>query len=364
MTEPSSTRDLPRTTLAILFLLALIGGAAWVLLPFLAALVWAAMVVIATWPLLLGVQARLGGRRGPAVAVLTVALLSLLVAPIWLGLSTIAANVDRLAGLARSVAQEGLPPPPAWVGALPVFGEHLAEAWAEEANDPEQLGARVAPHLAEAVRWVAAKAGGVGSAVVQLILTVVISAILYGSGETAADGVRRFFRRLAGERGESVAILAAKAVRAVALGIVVTALAQTFLAGVGLFLAQVPHAKVLTTVAFVLCIAQVGPMLVMAPAAIWLFSQGSPWRGGLLLAFAVIAGVLDNVLRPVLIRRGADLPLLLIMAGVIGGLIGFGIVGLFVGPVLMALLVSIWREWQREVADDDVRGGNSPVGPD
>lgn len=360
MIDRPTARDLPRSTLVILFMLALIGGAAWILLPFLAALVWATMIVIATWPLLLSVQARLGGRRGPAVAVMTLALLSLLVAPIWLGVSTIASNVERLSGLGRIIAQEGLPPPPAWVGDLPVFGERLSAAWAEEAGDPERLGARVAPHVADAVHWVAAKAGGVGSAVVQLLLTVVISAILFGHGEAAATGVRRFFRRLAGERGDSVVVLAAKAVRAVALGIVVTALAQTFLAGVGLFVAQVPHAKVLTTVAFVLCIAQVGPMLVMAPAAIWLFSEGSPWRGGLVLAFALVAGVLDNVLRPVLIRRGADLPLLLIMAGVIGGLIGFGIVGLFVGPVLLAVAWTLVGSWVSELEQPDQAAAAPP----
>ncbi|MGC4000802.1 MAG: AI-2E family transporter [Anaeromyxobacter sp.] len=203
--------------------------------------------------------------------------------------------------------------------------------------------------MAEATRWIAASAGGLGAAVVQLLLTVVISAILWSSGEAAARGVLRFLRRLAGDQGEKVGVLAAKAIRAVALGIVVTALAQTLLAGVGLAVAQVPHASVLTAVAFVLCIAQLGPMLVLAPTAIWLFSTGAPVRGTLLLVFAVVAGLLDNVLRPVLIRKGADLPLLLIMAGVIGGLFAFGVVGLFVGPVLLAVTWTLLSSWVGEL---------------
>jgi predicted PurR-regulated permease PerM len=199
----------------------------------------------------------------------------------------------------------------------------------------------------------------VGSALIQLLLTVFVSGVLYASGETAARGVVRFMRRLAGLRGEEVATLAAKAIRAVALGIVVTALAQTALAGMGLFLGGVPHAGVLTAVAFVLCIAQVGPLLVLAPAAIWLFSSGSAGRGTILVVFAVVAVTLDNFLRPLLIKRGADLPLLLILAGVIGGILGFGVLGIFIGPVLLAVAWELLGSW---VAEQDEAAPASPGG--
>jgi predicted PurR-regulated permease PerM len=178
---------------------------------------------------------------------------------------------------------------------------------------------------------------------------VLISGIFYASGEQAALGVRRFLRRLAGERGENVAILAAKAVRAVALGIVVTALAQTAIAGVGLLLAGVPHAGLLAAIALVLCIAQLGPLLVLAPATIWLYSTGQPVKGTVLLVFAISAQTIDNVIRPVLIRRGADLPLLLIFAGVIGGLVGFGVVGLFLGPVVLGVAWTLVSSWVGEL---------------
>jgi predicted PurR-regulated permease PerM len=145
-------------------------------------------------------------------------------------------------------------------------------------------------------------------------------------------------------------------VRAVALGIVVTAVAQTLIAGAGLALAGVPHAGVLTAVVFVLCIAQLGPLLVVAPATIWLYTSGSAGRGTLLLVFSLVAVTLDNVLRPVLIRKGADLPLLLILAGVIGGVLAFGIVGLFIGPVLLAVTWTLLASW---VADLD----RAPVEP-
>jgi len=186
---------------------------------------------------------------------------------------------------------------------------------------------------------------------------VLISGILYGTGEKAARGVLRFLRRLAGDRGENAGRLAGKAVRAVALGIVVTAVAQTLIAGTGLMLAGVPYAGVLTAVIFVLCIAQVGPLLVVAPATIWLYTSGAAGRGTVLLVFSLVAVTLDNVLRPVLIKKGADLPLLLIMAGVIGGVIGFGIVGLFIGPVLLAVTWTLLGSWVGDL--DPVPGAAS-----
>jgi predicted PurR-regulated permease PerM len=348
--RPPPAFDLPRITLGVLALALMIAASVWVMLPFVVAVVWASTIVIATWPILIALQARLGWRRAPAVAVMVVALLAMLVVPAWLGISTIASNADRVTEFVRSLATEGLPPPPGWLERVPLVGERLAGSWRELAGHPESLVARVQPYAKEATSWVVAKAGGLGTTVVQFALTVLISGILYGSGEKAARGVLRFLRRLAGERGENVGRLAGKAVRAVALGIVVTALAQTLIAGVGLALAGVPHAGLLTAVIFVLCIAQLGPILVVAPATIWLYTSGSAGRGTVLLVFSVVAVVLDNVLRPVLIRKGADLPLLLILAGVIGGVLAFGVVGLFIGPVLLAVTWTLLASW---VADLD-----------
>jgi predicted PurR-regulated permease PerM len=143
----------------------------------------------------------------------------------------------------------------------------------------------------------------------------------------------------------------------VALGIVVTALTQTLVAGAGLAFAGLPHAGLLTAVVFLLCIAQLGPLLVVAPATIWLYSTGAAGRGTVLLVFSLVAVTLDNVLRPVLIKKGADLPLLLIMAGVIGGVLAFGVVGLFIGPVLLAVTWTLLVAWVGDL--DRAQGGPS-----
>jgi predicted PurR-regulated permease PerM len=360
MIERPPAYDLPRITLQVLAIGVMTAASVWVMRPFVPAVVWATMIVIATWPILLAVQARLGGRRGWAVAVMVVALTALLVVPIWLGISTIAENSDRMGQFIHSLATEGLPPPPGWLERVPFVGPKAVEQWSEFSGRPESLVARIQPHMKEVASWVADKAGGLGSTLVQFALTVLVAGILYASGESAARGVLRFLRRLAGERGENAGRLAGKAVRAVALGIVVTAVAQTLIAGAGLALAGVPHAGLLTAVVFVLCIAQLGPLLVAAPATIWLFTSGSVGRGTLLLVFSVVAVTLDNVLRPVLIKKGADLPLLLILAGVIGGVLSFGIVGLFIGPVLLAVTWTLLASW----VDDLDRAPVDPAQPE
>ena len=268
--------------------------------------------------------------------------------------------MGRLAQVSKGLVEHGLPPPPAWVESVPLVGPKVAEQWRSLSGDPGVITEKVQPYVKGALRWIAGEVGKVGSAVVQLLLTVVIAGILYASGETAAMGVRRFLRRLAGPRGEESAQLAAKAIRAVALGIVVTALAQTALAGIGLGLARIPAAGALTAVVFLLCIAQLGPVLVMGPAAIWLFTNGSSGKATVVLVFMVAAMTLDNFVRPILIRKGADLPLLLILGGVFGGLLAFGIVGLFVGPVTLAVAWTLVASW---VAEGDEKAEQPPVDP-
>jgi len=183
---------------------------------------------------------------------------------------------------------------------------------------------------------------------VQVPLTLIIACVLYIWGEQSAEGTRRFGRRLAGERGERAINLAGRAIRAVALGVVLTALAQSILGGVALWIAGVPFAGILTSVMFMLALAQIGAVPVLLCAAAWLYWRGSIGWMVALIVWSVIVGSLDNIMRPLLIRQGADLSLLLIFAGVIGGLLAFGLVGIFVGPVVLAVAYTLLDAWLRE----------------
>jgi predicted PurR-regulated permease PerM len=353
MAPASQTNDLTRSALALLFIGILIAASFWILHPFITALIWATMIVVSTWPLMLSVQTRLWGKRYLAVSVMTLLLLMVLVVPCFVSIVMIVERSEVIVGWVRSLSSFSLPLLPDWIGNLPLVGRKLAERWNQAAAiSPAELSARLTPYAGDAVKWFAGKAGDFGLIIVQFLLTVIIAAILYASGEKAASGIRLFARRLAGQQGEDAAILAAKAARGVALGVVVTALVQAVLGGTGLFLSGVPAAGLLTAVMFMLCLAQVGPALVLIPAVAWLFWQDQTMWGSIMVVWTIIVGTIDNFIRPMLIKKGADLPLILIFAGVIGGLFAFGIIGLFIGPVVLAVTYTLLENWVNKGTSD------------
>lgn len=352
-TEKAARGDLARATLAILCILLLIAASLWILRPFLAASVWAVMIVVATWPLFLSLENRLGGRRVPAIAVMTVAMILLLVVPLWIAIDIIVEHAGDMAALVQQIAASGLPAPPSWLTGLPMVGGKLSALWEQVADaGPQGWMARAQPYAAQFGKWMLAEIGGLGVMLVQFMLIVVLSAVLYASGESGALTVLRFGRRLAGERGENSVILAGQAIRGVALGVGVTALVQTVLGGIGLAITGVPFAAFLSAVMLMLCIAQVGPGPILIPAVIWMFWRGDTGWGIFLLVWTAVVITLDNFLRPALIRRGADLPLLLIFAGVIGGMVGFGLVGIFIGPVVLAVTYTLLEAWMSDTLGD------------
>ncbi|RZU02981.1 AI-2E family transporter YdiK [Rivibacter subsaxonicus] len=341
--------DLTSITLAVLFIGALIVGAFLILQPFLGAMIWATMIVVATWPMLLWLQRKLWGRRSIAVALMTIALLLVFVVPLTLAVATVATHSEEIVETVRSVATTAWPALPEQLARVPIFGPTLVGIW----QQASRLGIgdafkQLQPYVAGVSKWLVSGAGTAGNLLVQFLLTLIIAALMYAGGEGAAAAVHRFGRRLGGQRGEDAVTLAGQAIRGVALGVGVTALVQSVLAGIGLAIAGVPAAGLLTAVVFMLCIAQLGPIIILLPATIWLFYQDATGWGTFLLVWTIVVGSLDNVLRPILIKRGADLPLLLIFAGVIGGLLAFGLVGIFVGPVVLAVAYKLLSAWMNE----------------
>lgn len=341
--------DLVRNMLAVLFIAAMIVASLWILYPFLPAVIWATLLVVSTWPLMLAVQRRLWGRRRLAVVVMTSALLLLVIAPLALAVATIVDNAADLGARLHALTLTSLPGPPDWVQGIPLVGPSLAAKWQElAALSPDDLYGRFAPYARDGGRWILGKAGTLALFFVHLLLTVIISALLYGNGERAVAGLSAFAHRLAGDAGERSVVLAAQAIRAVALGVIVTAFIQSALGGVGLVVAGVPQAAFLTALMFVLGVAQIGAAPVLLLAVVWLYWRDETLTATIFLGWAVFVGSIDNVIRPLLIKRGADLPLVLIFAGVIGGLIGFGVVGLFVGPVVLAVVYTLLIGWVKE----------------
>ncbi|MDH4181785.1 MAG: AI-2E family transporter YdiK [Betaproteobacteria bacterium] len=351
MSMPPGSRDLTRIALGVLVIGGLLAGVFAVLKPFLPALLWATMIVVATWPLMRALERRLGGRRILASALMVLAMLVVVIAPLATAVTTLIEQAARLPEI--KVAELHVPSPPAWVAGLPLAGERLAAEWqAVAAAKPDELASKAAPYIAPVARWIAAQAGTIGAFTIHLGLTLLLSGVLYATGDQAASGLRRFARRLHGTQGDNAVVLAAASVRAVALGIVVTAVVQTALGALGLLVAGVPFVSLLAALMFIFCIAQLGPAIPLLGGVAWLWFTGAPTAAILLFVWMTGVVMLDNVLRPLLIKRGADLPLLLIMAGVIGGLLSFGLVGLFVGPVLLAVAYRLIGAWVAEQDSD------------
>jgi predicted PurR-regulated permease PerM len=356
-------RDLTRTTLAVSVIAILAISCFWILQPFLPAALWATMVAVATWPLLLRLQEHLWGRRWLAVTVMTLALLLIVILPLWLVVTAVVANADTVLVWAQSLGSLKLGDAPTWLAQLPAVGATAERLWTHvAATGINGLAAQAAPYAGIVVRWLTSQLGGLGLLLLQLLLTVIFAAIMWASGERAAEAVRRFGRRLAGARGENSVQLAAHAIRGVALGVVVTALCQAVLGGVSLVIADVPFAAILTAVMFLLCVAQIGAGPVMFGAVIWLYWSGQNGWGTFMLACAIVVTTMDNFLRPILIRASADLPLLLVFVGVIGGLIAFGLVGIFIGPVVLTVAYTLLKTWIAEAPAEDELGPPAPIG--
>ncbi|MCV9877681.1 AI-2E family transporter YdiK [Brenneria izbisi] len=345
--------DLARILFSLLFVTFMIIACFWVVQPFILGFAWACMVVIATWPLLIKLQALLWGRRSLAVLVMTLLLILLFVMPIAILVNSVVDNSSALMNWGANQEKIG-PPSMDWLTAIPLVGDKLFSSWQLLLQSGGSgIFTKVQPYFGKTATWLVAQAAHVGRFLMHCGLMLIFSALLYYKGEAVAKSVRHFAIRLGQERGDTAVILAAQSIRAVALGVVVTAIVQSLLGGIGLGISGIPYTILLTVLMFLFCLAQLGPLPVLIPAIIWLYWSGDTTWGTVLLVWSCIVGTIDNVLRPILIRMGADLPMLLILCGVIGGLLAFGMIGLFIGPVVLAVSYRLLFAWMREVPEPE-----------
>jgi predicted PurR-regulated permease PerM len=299
-----------------------------------------------------------------AVTMMTLLLLCILVVPLTLAIVTIVSNVDDIVGWAKSLAEVRPPARPEWLANLPLIGPKAVELWESIAAAGIQgVTVKAAPYVGIFIGWLVAQLGNIGVLLVEFLLTVILAAAMYANGEQVTQRLLRFGWRLAGSGGENAVRLAGQTIRGVALGIVVTAFVQTIFAGLGLAIAGVPFASVLTAAMLLLSIAQIGVIPVLGCAVAWLYWSGNSGWGTFLLVWTLVAGTMDNFLRPILIKRGANLPLLLIFAGVVGGLLAFGLIGIFVGPVVLAVADALLNAWiDRGMTDEKTTEPQELVG--
>lgn len=326
--------------------------------PFLSAALWAVVLALTTWPLFCRLRDGLGGRSTVAATIMTTGVILLLVVPLALGGIAVANSAEAWIEVAREALDRGVPPPPGWVVTLPFAGEWLFERWTAASADGAGFVRDLKPLVDPARQWAIAGAKSLGEGVVTLFLSALIVFFLWRDGETLTVRARRLAERVAGERALQLAEVARNTIRGTVYGILGTALAQGALAFIGFLVAGVPGAFLLGVGTFFLSVVPVGPPLIWGPAAFWLYEQGQTgWAIALAVWGVAVISSVDNVLKPLLISRGSKLPFILVLLGVLGGVLAFGFVGIFLGPTLLAVAYRLLEEWTGSPTGELVSAG-------
>jgi predicted PurR-regulated permease PerM len=316
-----------------------------VLQPFISAALWAMILCFTTWPLFLRLEGLLGGRRTLSALIATMLLTAIIVVPVVILGATLTENVSSLIRASQKLILQGPPSPPDWLASIPLVGNHVADYW-NYLNESSSIRLQELARLLPAAKTIAIWGGrALAAGVFQISLSLLIAFFFYRDGHAAANQLHSAFHRIAGERGDRLFELAGATIRAVVYGVLGTALLQGVVAAIGFAIAGVPGAVSLGFVTFVVSFLPGGPLIVAAPAAFWLYRQDLTGWAVFILVWGLMVGMLDNVVKPVLISRGGSTPMILVMLGVLGGALAFGVIGMFLGPTLVALGYSLFEQW-------------------
>jgi predicted PurR-regulated permease PerM len=327
-------------------LAALVVGILLVLRPFVSSVLWAIVLTYSTWPVFEAIRHVLRGNSTYAASAMTGLLTLVVILPVTVLGVSLGDSVAPVIEAIRGWLEGGLPDPPLWVAQLPLIGESVRAYWAGLAHDSVKLAEEIRRLVDPFRSWLLSGGLKIGQGLVYLVLSVVLAFFFYRDGDAAARAYSRALQRVAGSRAARLTAVAGGTIRSVVYGILGTALAQGILAAIGLWIAGVPGALLWGMLTFFLSVVPVGPPLVWGGATAWLVYQGSfGWAVFLALwGFFVISGI-DNIIKPYLISRGSRLPFILTLLGVLGGALAFGIIGVFIGPLLLALGYRLLQEW-------------------
>lgn len=324
----------------------LVAGCFLVLRPFLTATLLAAVVCVTTWPLYLWILHRMKGRKNIAALTMTLSLVLLIILPVALVAYNLADNITAFYDGLKQVIDAGPSAAPAWLKELPIVGEPVSNYWHLIASSEEEMDALVKRLLEPARNFLLAGGILLGQGVIEMSLAAFISFFFYRDGAELLRYLSVALDRMVGTHAANVLGIINNTVRSVMYGLLGTALAQGFVATIGFAIAGVPTALLLGAVTALLSLIPVGPPLIWGGAAIWLFYQGTVGWGIFMLLWGLfLISTVDNVVKPMLISRGSNLPFILVLFGVMGGVLAFGFVGVFIGPTLLAVAFSLIQEW-------------------
>ncbi|QPF93597.1 AI-2E family transporter [Bradyrhizobium commune] len=314
--------------------------------PFVPILTWSGVLAVAFYPVFGWLAKRLGGRPRMAATILTLIMLGIVIGPAaWLGLSA----VEGIRDLASQIGTGDLvlQAAPEQIRSWPLIGPQLYDLWNLAYTNIRAVLREVTPYLKPLAGVMLSFAGSAGVGTLQFLLSVLVAGFLFPHGPQLTAAVRGFLFRIVPEQSEHFLALAGATIRAVSQGVIGVAIIQALLAGIGFKLAAIPSAGLLAIIVLLLSIVQIGPAIVLVPVVIWIWMDKDVTTALLLTVFLVIVGLLDNILKPLVMGRGLTTPTLVILIGVIGGTLAHGIIGLFIGPIILAVAWELAAAWIR-----------------
>ena len=326
--------------------------------PFAMPVLWAGIIAMAVYPLFLRFEGLLGGKRKLALTLFTLLGLALLIVPTVMLSTSTASTVQSLS----TKLEEGtlqVPPPPASVAEWPLVGEKLHRLWSGASSNLEGTVKQYADEIKAGGKWFLNAAAGAGATVLQFVIAILIAAALIANEASIYRFFQRLAVRLAGDQGRDFADLARDTVRSVAQGVLGVAFIQALLAGIGMLAVGVPGAGLWSLLVLMLAIIQLPPILILGPIMVYVFSVADTTPAVLFMIWGILVSGSDAVLKPLFLGRGMDIPMLVILIGALGGMIMSGIIGLFVGAVVLALAYRLFLVWLTDGFEENEAGSDS-----
>ncbi|WP_197095180.1 AI-2E family transporter YdiK [Candidatus Erwinia haradaeae] len=349
-------RDLVNIIFSFFFISFMSMMCLWILKPFIIGFTWGGIIVIATWPLFLKTQRVFWNIRFLAISVMALTLILVFVIPIILFIHSVIKNSSLL--IIWLNTNHFKSPELYWLNSIPIVGQKFYLYYHNLVDTSgKTLISQLQPYIGRTTSFIVSQAEHLGHFMIHLGLMITSSIFFYWFGDKIENYIQCLSVRVAPRYGKTTILLGIQAIRAVACGVVITGCTQGLLGGIGLSISGIPFSTILTVVIIFSCLVQLGSLIILIPAIIWLYWTSNNTEGTVLLIWSVLIGALEIFLRSFLIKKGIDLPIMLILVGIIGGLLSFGIIGLFVGPVVLAVSYQLILSWIKQtptLCDNDV----------
>ena len=342
--QASSVRTAIEIAVNLSLIILIFAWCLQIISPFVSVIVWGAVIAIASYKLFQKLEGAVGGNRKLAVTLFLVAGLGLVIGPAWMFGGSMLESVQSFHESVETGSFD-VPPPNESVKEWPLVGEKLYAAWADAAGDFEEFLEDYSAQLKTISERALAKAANMGVALLMFIFSTLIAGVFLANAEKTAAAMLRFCQRLVGDRGQQMLDLSVATIRSVTMGVLGIAFIQAVLLGGGMMVVGVPATGLWALLVLILVIAQLPALIIMAPIIAWVFSVESTTTAIIFAIYAVAASMSDIVLKPMLLGRGVDAPMLVVLLGAIGGMIMSGIIGLFVGAVVLTLGYKLFQAW-------------------